>query len=536
MKSSFQLFAVSFIIFIASLADLYAQNKNVVILGGIGHAVEPKDFNISKAPEKLPDVSSYNTTWENILECGLNSFSLEYQNYQGEVISAYSILGLGNYIPFLESLRDKFIYEVAGVIFRNPFLREITYDWVRPYYSDAFDALSYTFQIQYIEILRNSKAYLDGFDYNNELADLKKNEDGFARQKGKINAFIFRRIHNKQMTLDECSYWINKILKDFESHLKDAHDPRSYCEEITTLKGGCNLCKGYFKTEGKYYDLKYKMYDSKFQECNLPLFDKFYEFGNDYFVLGTKDKKALITQEGIALTEFKYSELFSFNNYGLATVCMKKIFTDTTIAEEDMEAIYPYPPYDVWSIKKGDTIFSEYEKDLWGFIDKNGKEILSPEYTLKSEVMRLSDPVTDVQYDQMFIESTNVDFSNGVEVLHKGEYFGLADFSGEIIIPFSYKSMIEVFADDKNLPQLLIVNEGGEKVLDEVKGSYVEGGKWALMDIKGKNITGFIYDKLEYISDDQGITLLYFKRGKRSGSLDCMGKEHKKRLPDEWQP
>jgi hypothetical protein len=529
MKNNFYLplFIIFCIFFFVSRDTLNAQNKRVVILGGVGYAFEPKVYNLSKAPEKLPDVSTYNTSWENILQCGLNSFSLEHLNYYGEVTAAYSIFGLGNYLPFWESLRDKFIKEVADVIFSNSALLEIIYEWVRPYYSDAFDALGYTFQIQYIDLLRNAKLYMDGFDYKKELADLNKNEKEFANQKGKLNAFLFRRIHNKQMTIEECRYWIDKIINDFEGHLKNVNDPRSYCDEITELKGGCNLCRGYFKTGGKYYDLMYKLYDKKFHTCIFPEFDNIYEFDNGYLLLKKSDKEALVSGDGVQLTEFKYNDVFSFNNYGLAAVCMEKIFKDTVIADQDIETYYTFPPFDPRTIKKGDTIFDEHKNILWGFIDKTGREVFPLENSVRADTITLVDPVSNEVYDQMYLQKDDVDFLNGVEVLNEGEYFGLADFSGQIIIPFQYKSMIEVFADDKNLPQLLIVNEGGKYIVDEVNGSYIDGGKWALMDIKGKNITGFIYDKLDYSSDDQGIALLHFKRDKISGTLDRNGKEHK---------
>lgn len=530
IKHSMHCIMIKFIVITVIYTTLtqvtYAQNA-MVTLGGAGYAVPPKERNILKAPEKLPDVSAYNITWEKILGAGLNSFELEHQNYEGKVKAAYSLFSLGNYSPFGESWPKEIITKVAYTIFSSPMLRELVYIWVRPYYIDVFDKMHYKTQIQYINLLRSADTYLKDFNYKAELQDLKEDEKGFAEKKGKLNAFLFRRIHKKQMSLEDCRVWVSRLLEEFGSYLKNGNDPSSQCDEYEAVKGDNYLCGMYTYNGFKGRATRYRLYDPYHNLYDLPLFDRYIDLkAEDLYVLQDGGFSALANTYGQLLTDFKYQSIFNFNDIGLAPVTKKYSTRTHVVLDADVAYTNPFPPYDNKVMKKGDTIFDTIDEMKWGFINMQGTEVIPALYDIKSDTINKYDTEHPYNTQEMIILSgEDVDFNFGVEIVMKDGYSGLIDMKGKVVIPFE-NSYIEFISCATNRDTgILMVNKGGTRVWNEEKYSYTaEGGKWAVFSTTGKNLSGFIYDKLEWGKDEQDGKLC-FRRDGIEGYIDNYGNE-----------
>lgn len=113
---------------------------------------------------------------------------------------------------------------VKQELLSNKLLQEAMYTWLIPVYQQAFAAMSVPEQNDYLTIFNNAVAYLDTFNLAKEkaAADEAEYADGeemydFLNTRGKLNAFIYRRISKNELTKEECRSWLQRIIKDFEA-------------------------------------------------------------------------------------------------------------------------------------------------------------------------------------------------------------------------------------------------------------------------------------------------------------------------------
>jgi hypothetical protein len=123
--------------------------------------------------------------------------------------------------PKKHSNYKKFYAEILQPIFKNAALRETFYAWTAPNYKRIFKMLPSASQKLYLEIIDDALAFLKNYDYKKELKYYKKlaskgQLENFAKQENpknkdktyqncprSLSAFIFRRIHNSEMTQAE---------------------------------------------------------------------------------------------------------------------------------------------------------------------------------------------------------------------------------------------------------------------------------------------------------------------------------------------
>jgi hypothetical protein len=191
--------------------------------GMVGNSlVKPLRHTIAPIPkevkEKIPVKIDYGKGLDNLL----SSFQTEHLSYH-EILPAYSIFGLGNYYVFsaLPSESEKedsaSFAKIKQTVFQKNGLLEMIYNWAIPYYKNAFADMSVPEQDDYLTLLNETKLYAENFDLKKETTDLIAMQDGFANTKGKLKAFVFRRIHNKELTKEECIAWVSKIISDLSS-------------------------------------------------------------------------------------------------------------------------------------------------------------------------------------------------------------------------------------------------------------------------------------------------------------------------------
>jgi hypothetical protein len=138
----------------------------------------------------------------------------------------YSFLSInGIYSSFINSETEDYDYEASfeklkKLVFSNKSYYETAYNAAMPLYKDAFSKMTNAETEGYLSMIESAIKFTETFDLNKELADEAKDEFYYANEKGKICAFVFRRIKNKELTKEECLYWLNKIYGELKSAVK----------------------------------------------------------------------------------------------------------------------------------------------------------------------------------------------------------------------------------------------------------------------------------------------------------------------------
>ncbi len=125
------------------------------------------------------------------------------------------------------------------------------------------------------------------------------------------------------------------------------------------------------------------------------------------------EKYAFIDSNGLFITEFKYDVVGGFEN-GFATVSVDSLYGFINAEGIEITAL----KYDrVRNFKGG---FADVQlDDLWGLIDSSGTETI--------------DPVADLPLIRLE--------QNYVAMKYRG-YWGVTDFKGKIVIPFTYDCIL----------------------------------------------------------------------------------------------
>ena len=101
-------------------------------------------------------------------------------------------------------------------IFGNSAVQELVYNWLLPVYKDAFTLMSAPEQQAFINMFRDGRAFADTFNLETQTRVVSENYN-YADAVGSMNAFIYRRVANKEMTRMQIIGWIDRILNDIAS-------------------------------------------------------------------------------------------------------------------------------------------------------------------------------------------------------------------------------------------------------------------------------------------------------------------------------
>lgn len=202
------------------------------------------DWNISKAPKKIPDYSRllksedsseiHPWTLEKLLSNQLSTFTgatviHPYMSKFKEVsIGAGLNLGASEGKPFTwpdndawNVFKEKTFYKIIS---EEP-LRKITWGWICPYYENAFQKLNPLQQKTYKEIADYLKNYINNYDVEKVKEFLIRDPGNFAFKdvngnydpSRKLSSFVDRLILvHKVVTVDDAKLWINKIADEVD--------------------------------------------------------------------------------------------------------------------------------------------------------------------------------------------------------------------------------------------------------------------------------------------------------------------------------
>jgi hypothetical protein len=198
--------------------------------------VSKQTFQLGKEPKKLPkiDIALTPLTWTRIVNEHLKYFIDDYsyesdsEGYKAYVITSRmfgSIYGWrlvdSNYVQ--HGLFQSSVYQtLVKPFYKSTSAQKALYQWVKPIYIDEYKKFPPWKKSIFKNMLIHAKKYISEFDYAAELKIYREfpnslayfGPKGYRGDYAKVEAFIFRRINNGDMTIKQMLEWIDILQKD----------------------------------------------------------------------------------------------------------------------------------------------------------------------------------------------------------------------------------------------------------------------------------------------------------------------------------
>jgi hypothetical protein len=203
------------------------------------------NWDIKAPPIEIPDNShilgnlnytNFSWTLTSLLNHNLNAFVDEPQIYSDlnnldKVCIGYGMLiSAGNYSEdYMNENSDNWNSFKKNTIYKvieNELLRSLAWNWIKPYYKDAFSRMNPFVKKNYQECFKYLKQHIDSFDKSKYATFLETNEKGFAKvdingnidNKRKLSAFVDRLILvHKVISVEDSKRWINKMYNEVKT-------------------------------------------------------------------------------------------------------------------------------------------------------------------------------------------------------------------------------------------------------------------------------------------------------------------------------
>lgn len=227
---------------------LYCQNKIMVLNPGdsIDHRIKfpvngegigySSDFiyRISPAPTAVRTGLPVNCDLQDAAQKSVNRFQSVHL-YNGYVDLGRDFLDIG-YVWTHNTDYDGASYRIMSrkdstmksrlmtTLFSNTLMQEAVYEWLLPAYLDAYSLMSVPEQKAYIRMFEEGIRFADTFNLETQTL-VVENSENYATEVGGLNAFIYRRVNNKQLTRQDCSRWLHRIVSELEKNQKQNPEP-----------------------------------------------------------------------------------------------------------------------------------------------------------------------------------------------------------------------------------------------------------------------------------------------------------------------
>ena len=123
-------------------------------------------------------------------------------------------------VPLVDALAKNF--------FKDPKQVKAVYKAAFPIFLAQFKAMTPNEQKLQLKFIQEAIDYTSSFDLAKESADLERLSKAgtrFDSEKGRIKAFVYRRLANNEMSQKDALYWLKKIQKGIKPHLSTAQTP-----------------------------------------------------------------------------------------------------------------------------------------------------------------------------------------------------------------------------------------------------------------------------------------------------------------------
>ncbi len=199
----------------------------LIIVFSFGYILKEK-LQLGPIPKELPsiDTSITKLTWPIIVEEHHKYFANDYA-YSGDSSIAARELNrnmFGSVYGWTNIFHKEIYNSIVIKFYNSPKAWWALYKWSKPMYIETFKKLPDWKKSVYRRMLTHAKKYTAEFNYNAELKVYRKNPekflfDGINGKRGdfkNMETFIFRRIYNRQMTLQQVRQWIDILQKDLK--------------------------------------------------------------------------------------------------------------------------------------------------------------------------------------------------------------------------------------------------------------------------------------------------------------------------------
>lgn len=194
---------------------LGAQNSDLIKM---------RDQELPKISSKVPSSVKEFVNPDKLFEESLRDFTSSMLKYNYPTVRFAAI-----FVPFWQAYGETVddLGPLRAAFFKNRDFWEPVYQMTMPIYQKRLSNMPLIASEKIVGELEKGLEYAKSFDLKKEKAYL----DGlgeknylFKRQKGKMNAFIYRRIANKEMSKAEVIKWMERIIKDFKAVIPKAKE------------------------------------------------------------------------------------------------------------------------------------------------------------------------------------------------------------------------------------------------------------------------------------------------------------------------
>lgn len=215
------------------------------------------------------------------------------------------------------------------------------------------------------------------------------------------------------------------------------------------------------------------------------------------------DKYGFVTESGREVIPCRYDSVGEFDEDFLYVCCDGKLGLFDQSGREIVPCVYSAMDF-ISGFAEGLLGVEKVEgdKELWGFIDKNGQEVIACRY---EDVFRFSDGLARVRRDNKFgfIDKTGKEvvsceyyeagpFSEGLAWVANDGMFGFIDKKGEVVIPLKYYraysfegGMARVIVDNPEVVENWkhhYIDKTGKEVDAQSSDSHTKAFKYLLLD------------------------------------------------------
>ncbi|MCT4622137.1 MAG: hypothetical protein N4A46_00845 [Schleiferiaceae bacterium] len=183
-----------------------------------------------KAPSLLANLDSLPLSWKEMAESHISILASHhffvnggtpqdtFYNQRHATMNTFYVYGQNRKFFW------KYYENIAVPFYQSRTVQSKFYEWAKPEYLRAYNQLPPWKKKIFIQMLNHAKSYLSNFDYEAELEKFNESPTRFCYwgpngrrgNYGRLEAFIFRRVHNEHMSTKDMQYWANRITKDLE--------------------------------------------------------------------------------------------------------------------------------------------------------------------------------------------------------------------------------------------------------------------------------------------------------------------------------
>jgi hypothetical protein len=175
-------------------------------------------------------------------------------------------------------------------------------------------------------------------------------------------------------------------------------------------------------------------------------------------------------------------------------------------------------PGPAWAVEPIQRLFPFRDTAGWGYIDREGKVVVAPQYRQAQDFSDGLGQVTIASGSTSFVDATGAvvlelgnqfpilqDFSEGRAAFSIDGKWGYIDRRGKIVIAARYDK-VQSFSEGRAAVNL------GATLKREFPRDYLAGGKWGFVDASGKLVIPAEYDYVEFHGFREGLALV--RKGK----------------------